>query len=191
MKRTSTVVGRCSKDDSKNKRDALCKLLYTRLFDWIISYINSIISKEKKTYSRIGLLDIYGFEILDVNSLEQLCINFANEKLQQLYVHQYLQVRKKDHFVAHRCCEFQPWELDWEKRIWLFNYNWMKMCLKSNSLAIDFDQQLQEDLKREEVQWISISYNDNRPCLDALEKGPESIIGTWANSISMNEVCRR
>ena len=92
MKRTSTVVGRCSKDDSKNKRDALCKLLYTRLFDWIINYINSIISKEKRTYSRIGLLDIYGFEILDCNSLEQLCINFANEKLQQLYVHQYLQV---------------------------------------------------------------------------------------------------
>ena len=95
MKRTSTVLGNCSKEDSKNKRDALCKLLYTRLFDWIIAYVNSIISKEKKTYSRIGLLDIYGFEILDVNSLEQLCINFANEKLQQLYVHQYLQVRSE------------------------------------------------------------------------------------------------
>ena len=102
MKRTSTVVGRCSMDDSKNKRDALCKLLYTRLFEWIITYINSIISKEKNTYSRVGLLDIYGFEILDINSLEQLCINFANEKLQQLYVHQYLQVSTTIHLVFSR-----------------------------------------------------------------------------------------
>lgn len=70
-------------------RDALCKDLYGNLFSWIIRKVNSTISvgdssqksKSKKS-NFIGLLDIFGFEIFKKNGFEQLCINYANEKLQ-------------------------------------------------------------------------------------------------------------
>nr|DAD42073.1 TPA_asm: hypothetical protein HUJ06_000303 [Nelumbo nucifera] len=64
-------------------RDALAKTVYSRLFDWIVDKINSSIGQDPNAASIIGVLDIYGFESFKVNSFEQLCINFTNEKLQQ------------------------------------------------------------------------------------------------------------
>uniref|UniRef100_A0A672L2J1 Unconventional myosin-Ig-like n=1 Tax=Sinocyclocheilus grahami TaxID=75366 RepID=A0A672L2J1_SINGR len=73
-------------------RDAFAKALYERLFAWIVGRINSVI--QVKDYNPalhgkntvIGVLDIYGFEIFDNNSFEQFCINYCNEKLQQLFI---------------------------------------------------------------------------------------------------------
>lgn len=72
-------------------KDALAKAIYDRLFTWIISRINrAILFRGSKTQARfnsvIGVLDIYGFEIFDSNSFEQFCINYCNEKLQQLFI---------------------------------------------------------------------------------------------------------
>ncbi|XP_030509984.1 myosin-12 [Cannabis sativa] len=64
-------------------RDALAKTVYSRLFDWIVDKINNSIGQDSNAASLIGVLDIYGFESFKVNSFEQLCINFTNEKLQQ------------------------------------------------------------------------------------------------------------
>lgn len=74
-------------------RDALAKAIYDRLFTWIVDRINSAIAVDdcNKSYksSLIGVLDIYGFEVFDNNSFEQFCINYCNEKLQQLFIGMY------------------------------------------------------------------------------------------------------
>jgi myosin-1 len=70
-------------------REALAKSLYERMFTWIVQKINSFVevqTEHAKQGSVIGVLDIYGFEVFQVNSFEQLCINYCNEKLQQLFI---------------------------------------------------------------------------------------------------------
>ncbi|XP_071684841.1 protein OPAQUE1 isoform X13 [Lolium perenne] len=64
-------------------RDTLAKTVYARLFDWLVDNINKSIGQDMESRAQIGVLDIYGFESFTYNSFEQLCINFANEKLQQ------------------------------------------------------------------------------------------------------------
>ncbi|KAL8214225.1 hypothetical protein R6Q57_003674 [Mikania cordata] len=64
-------------------RDALAKIVYSRLFDWIVTRINNSIGQDAKSKFLIGVLDIYGFESFKTNSFEQFCINLTNEKLQQ------------------------------------------------------------------------------------------------------------
>ncbi|KAM7137497.1 unconventional myosin-Id isoform 2-T2 [Macrochelys suwanniensis] len=84
-------------------RDAFAKAIYERLFCWIVSHINDII--EVKNYDTtihgkntvIGVLDIYGFEIFDNNSFEQFCINYCNEKLQQLFIQLVLKQEQEEY----------------------------------------------------------------------------------------------
>ena len=65
--------------------DALAKALYGRMFDWLVNRINQSLKggETVREIFSIGVLDIFGFEIFDHNSFEQLCINYCNEKLQQ------------------------------------------------------------------------------------------------------------
>ncbi|NWU72774.1 MYO1G protein, partial [Pterocles burchelli] len=73
-------------------RDACAKAIYERLFCWIVERINAGIAVrgyDPRLHGKstvIGVLDIYGFEIFDTNSFEQFCINYCNEKLQQLFI---------------------------------------------------------------------------------------------------------
>uniref|UniRef100_A0A8B9GDT3 Myosin heavy chain 11 n=1 Tax=Amazona collaria TaxID=241587 RepID=A0A8B9GDT3_9PSIT len=68
--------------------EALAKAKFERLFRWILARVNKALDKTKRQgASFLGILDIAGFEIFEINSFEQLCINYTNEKLQQLFNH--------------------------------------------------------------------------------------------------------
>ncbi|XP_046390643.1 unconventional myosin IC [Ischnura elegans] len=70
-------------------RDALAKAVYERLFTWLVHRLNSSLHVGEESNGKksvMGILDIYGFEIFERNSFEQFCINFCNEKLQQLFI---------------------------------------------------------------------------------------------------------
>ncbi|XP_061642056.1 myosin heavy chain, fast skeletal muscle-like [Phyllopteryx taeniolatus] len=66
---------------------ALSKSVYEKMFLWMVVRINEMLDTKQPRNFFIGVLDIAGFEIFDFNSLEQLCINFTNEKLQQFFNH--------------------------------------------------------------------------------------------------------
>uniref|UniRef100_A0A4W6DH69 Myosin, heavy chain b n=1 Tax=Lates calcarifer TaxID=8187 RepID=A0A4W6DH69_LATCA len=66
---------------------ALSKSVYEKMFLWMVVRINEMLDTKQPRSFFIGVLDIAGFEIFDFNSLEQLCINFTNEKLQQFFNH--------------------------------------------------------------------------------------------------------
>uniref|UniRef100_A0A3B4TMB3 Unconventional myosin-VIIa-like n=1 Tax=Seriola dumerili TaxID=41447 RepID=A0A3B4TMB3_SERDU len=91
MTNRERVTKPLSSEQAAGSRDAFVKAIYNKLFIWIVEKINSVIYKKltnspKSSYLSIGLLDIFGFENFITNSFEQLCINFANEKLQQFFV---------------------------------------------------------------------------------------------------------
>uniref|UniRef100_A0A8K9UAE2 Myosin VAa n=1 Tax=Oncorhynchus mykiss TaxID=8022 RepID=A0A8K9UAE2_ONCMY len=70
---------------ASNARDALAKHIYAKVFNWIVDHVNKSLRATVKQHSFIGVLDIYGFETFEINSFEQFCINYANEKLQQQF----------------------------------------------------------------------------------------------------------
>jgi myosin-5 len=79
-------------EKAKDSCDAFAKEIYSDTFDWLVNTINAATCAETNykenpnaDFGLIGLLDIFGFESFAVNRFEQLCINYANEKLQQKF----------------------------------------------------------------------------------------------------------
>ncbi|KAL0710643.1 hypothetical protein Bca4012_017621 [Brassica carinata] len=85
-------------------RDALAKIVYSKLFDWLVTKINNSIGQDPSSEYIIGVLDIYGFESFKTNSFEQFCINLTNEKLQQHF---------NQHVFKMEQEEYTKEEIDW------------------------------------------------------------------------------
>lgn len=99
MRRGSTYHVPLNIVQATSVRDALAKGIYNNLFDWIVERVNlslqgTGVAHEKKS---IGILDIYGFEIFDHNSFEQICINYVNEKLQQIFIQLTLKAEQEEY----------------------------------------------------------------------------------------------
>ncbi|KAI9506281.1 P-loop containing nucleoside triphosphate hydrolase protein [Coemansia spiralis] len=82
---------------AQSARDGLAKAIYDRLFDWIVMRVNKAMQARGNSSYIIGVLDIYGFEIFEKNSFEQLCINYVNEKLQQIFIELTLKAEQEEY----------------------------------------------------------------------------------------------
>lgn len=78
-------------------RDALAKAIYFNMFDWIVDRVNQSLKARGSVANSVGILDIYGFEIFEKNSFEQLCINYVNEKLQQIFIQLTLKTEQEEY----------------------------------------------------------------------------------------------
>ncbi|KAI7743728.1 hypothetical protein M8C21_011581 [Ambrosia artemisiifolia] len=93
-----TIIKRLNLPQAMDSRDALAKSIYSCLFDWLVEQINKSLSAGKRQSGKsISILDIYGFESFDVNSLEQFCINYANERLQQHFNHHLFKLEQEEY----------------------------------------------------------------------------------------------
>jgi hypothetical protein len=83
---SETVRRHLRLDAAEDSRDALAKAVYAALFRWLVTRVNAFLAVGKKVSGvSLSILDIYGFECFMENSFEQLCINYANERLQQQF----------------------------------------------------------------------------------------------------------
>uniref|UniRef100_UPI0000F1DFE7 unconventional myosin-Ic isoform 1 n=2 Tax=Danio rerio TaxID=7955 RepID=UPI0000F1DFE7 len=86
------MISPLSLEQALSARDSFAKAIYGRAFTWLVQKLNQSLAFKDEIYysskcsSVIGLLDIYGFEVFQHNSFEQFCINYCNEKLQQLFI---------------------------------------------------------------------------------------------------------
>ncbi|XP_028851271.1 unconventional myosin-Ih [Denticeps clupeoides] len=104
--KTDEVLSPFTVDHANYARDALAKAIYGRTFTWLVNRINeSLENQDSSRKTVIGLLDIYGFEVFYVNSFEQFCINYCNEKLQQLFIQLTLKSEQE---------EYQAEGIEWE-----------------------------------------------------------------------------
>ncbi|KAK3272387.1 hypothetical protein CYMTET_19317 [Cymbomonas tetramitiformis] len=110
LKRTMAVCGEQYAlagrvQQASDSRDALAKQVYTSIFHWLVSKINKNMDKSTQSKHTIGVLDLFGFECFQENSFEQLCINYANEKLHQHFLHHFFKLEVEEYQAEGVCMD--------------------------------------------------------------------------------------
>ncbi|XP_028564398.2 unconventional myosin-XIX isoform X1 [Podarcis muralis] len=170
----------CPKVECGTRRDCLAKVVYAKVFDWLVAVINGSINADPSVWSNfIGLLDVYGFESFPDNHLEQLCINYANEKLQQHFV---------GHFLKAQQEEYAAEGLEWS----FINYQDNQCCLDviegspvSIFSLLNEECRLNRPSNTSQLQTrIDVALSDNR-CVsrDRFSKEPNFIVSHYAGDV--------
>ncbi|XP_052793613.1 unconventional myosin-Ie-like isoform X2 [Mya arenaria] len=94
--KTESIEVTLNVEQAEFTRDALAKALYSRMFDFLVQSVNKAMRKETEEIN-VGILDIYGFEIFEKNGFEQFCINYVNEKLQQIFIELTLKAEQEEY----------------------------------------------------------------------------------------------
>ncbi|TPX50841.1 hypothetical protein SeLEV6574_g00644 [Synchytrium endobioticum] len=115
--RNETTMKPLNPTQALDNRDSIAKAVYDNLFQRIVEFINASLVAKEKTINFIGVLDIFGFEAFEINSFEQLCINYTNEKLQQFF-NQFIFKLEQE--------EYDKEEIKWDK----INFTDNAVCLE-------------------------------------------------------------
>ncbi|KAJ2505717.1 hypothetical protein GGI11_006905, partial [Coemansia sp. RSA 2049] len=85
-------------DGAAARRDDFARALYSLLFNWLVEFLNSKLCKDEDDYQNfIGIVDFPGWQIARHNSYEQLCSNYANERLHHFLFHQIFEAGNSDY----------------------------------------------------------------------------------------------
>lgn len=92
----SLISKELNKIKAMSSRDAICKSVFQTIFTDIVQRCNvSVAGDRDKAKGKVGVLDIFGFERMQFNSLEQICINYTNEKLHQTFINEVFESEKR------------------------------------------------------------------------------------------------
>ena len=100
--RSEITRRRLSQGEARTAAKSLAKAIYSRLFDFVVYSVNRLFAHSLNVYGEsasIGVLDIFGFEDLASNSLEQLCVNTANEQL-NFHFRQFMFCWEREEYAA-------------------------------------------------------------------------------------------
>ncbi|KAM5127498.1 myosin-IIIb-like, partial [Mantella aurantiaca] len=90
-----------SQQQAEDSRDSIARVVYSRMFGWIVTKVNELLAGSMDrgaAVQEIAILDIFGFENFSVNRFEQLCINLANEQLQNFF-NQHIFLMEQNHYI--------------------------------------------------------------------------------------------
>jgi len=172
--RKSMYLSPLRADEAAYVRDALAKALYGKVFDLIVKLVNRSIERADKRMSEnkhtstplsIGILDIYGFEIFERNSFEQLCINYVNERLQKTFIELTLELEQK---------EYASEGIKWEKIPYIDNspcltaidgkmgvFSLLNEACLMKKTNVQFLESLKQNLKNNTAMvWNEIDFSD-------------------------------